>query len=218
MKLMLSARQWWWLALAAFCWPLLILGVDIANANLGPDPVKAVHIRLGDWSLRLLCLTLTVTPLQTLTQWRGMADFRQLFGLLTWFYASLHVWVYLGVDQGWQWPLIAADMAESRYIWFGLLSYLILLLLALTSSVFAMRLLGRNWKRLHRYIYLAAPVAVLHYIWQLKGNLAVPAVYGLIVGGLLLFRVASWLQGRPKLGQFWPRWAGGRLIQPAKPR
>jgi len=193
----LSANKIWWSMLLALLLPLLFLAVDIANENLGADPVKAVHIRLGDWSLRLLCLTLLVTPLQTITLWRGMADFRQLLGLLCWFYASLHVWVYIAVDQGWQWQLIAGDMMESKYIWFGLLSYVILLLLALTSSVFAMRLLGRFWKKLHRYIYLAAVAASIHYFWQLKGNLAEPTVYAVLISLLLLFRLVSWLRAKP---------------------
>jgi sulfoxide reductase heme-binding subunit YedZ len=190
-----SNRIWWWLLAAGFL-PLPILAVEIAADSLGANPIEAIHIRLGDWALRFLCLTLAVTPLQTVTKWRGLADYRQLLGMYCWFYASLHVFAYLAVDHAWEWPLIGLDLLESRYMWFGLLAYLIIFLLGLTSSKAAKKRLGKRWKKLHRWIYFASFLAVLHYFWQLKGNLSEPLFYMLIVAFLLAFRVAVWLKNR----------------------
>ncbi len=171
--------------------PLLFLGFDIASDNLGANPIQALHIRLGDWSLRFLCITLAITPIQAITRWRGMTECRQLFGLYTFFYASLHVLVYLFVDHNFMWSLIITDIIESPYIWLGVLAYIIVFLLGLTSSKFAMKTLGKNWKKLHRWIYLASVASVIHYFWQLKGNLTEPLVYAIIIVLLLSFRLLA---------------------------
>ncbi|MGZ5049708.1 MAG: sulfite oxidase heme-binding subunit YedZ [Methylobacter sp.] len=182
--------------IAACLLPLLWLVIDIIFDNLGANPAQALHIRLGDWSLRFICLTLAITPVQVVTGWRGMADYRQLLGLFAFFYASLHVLAYLLVDHALAWHAIAVDVIESPYVWFGLLSYVIILLLALTSPKWAKRRMGKNWKKLHRFIYLAAIAGVIHYFWQLKGNLAEPLLYSLLLFLLLSFRVLVWLKGR----------------------
>lgn len=191
-----SVNKIWWSVLLVGLLPLGILIIQIAANTLGANPIEAVHIRLGDWALRFLCLTLAITPLQTVTNWRGMADFRQLFGLYSWFYASLHVLAYLAMDHAWQWSLIGMDLLESRYIWFGLIAYVILLLLALTTTKAAKKALGKRWKKLHRLIYCAALAAVMHYFWQLKGNLLQPSFYLTIVAFLLVFRFLVWLKNR----------------------
>ncbi|MCK9635715.1 MAG: sulfoxide reductase heme-binding subunit YedZ [Methylobacter tundripaludum] len=176
--------------------PLLWLCVDIAFDNLGSNPVQALHIRLGDWSLRFLCLTLAITPIQTITKWRGMADYRQLFGLYAFFYASLHLLGYLLADHALMWRIIGIDIIESPYIWFGVLAYGIIFLLALTSPKWAKKRMGKTWKKLHRLIYIAAVAAIIHYFWQLKGNLAEPLFYSIIVFLLLGFRVLVWVKNR----------------------
>lgn len=176
--------------------PLLWLCVDIAFDNLGSNPVQALHIRLGDWSLRFLCLTLAITPIQTITKWRGMADYRQLFGLYAFFYASLHLLGYLLADHDLMWRIIGIDIIESPYIWFGVLAYGIIFLLALTSPKWAKKRMGKTWKKLHRLIYIAAVAAIIHYFWQLKGNLAEPLFYSIIVFLLLGFRVLVWVKNR----------------------
>jgi len=116
------------------CWlPLMGVFVDIVFNNLGGNPIQALHIRLGDWSLRFLWITLAITPIQVISRWRGMADYRQLFGLCSFAYASLHLLVYLWVDHAWAWQMILDDIQESSYIWLGIGCYLILLVLAITS-------------------------------------------------------------------------------------
>ena len=176
--------------------PLLWLLVDIAFDNLGANPIQALHIRLGDWSLRFLCLTLAITPIQIISKWRGMADYRQLFGLYAFFYASLHLLAYLLVDHALMWRMIGTDIFESPYIWFGVLAYIIVFLLALTSPKWAKKRMGKTWKKLHRFIYLAIVAAVIHYFWQLKGNLAEPLFYSIIVFLLLSFRVLVWVKNQ----------------------
>jgi sulfoxide reductase heme-binding subunit YedZ len=194
---MFAGKSWiWWTICLVALLPLLGLGQDIANNSLGANPVQALHIRLGDWALRLLWLTLAITPLQMLFNWRGMADYRQLLGLYSWFYASLHVIAYLVVDHGLQWSMIFTDMFESPYIWFGLGSYLILLSLALTSTKAAKRILAKRWKPLHRLIYLASVAAILHYYWQLKGNLAEPLWYVSLLILMFAFRAVNYLKSR----------------------
>jgi sulfoxide reductase heme-binding subunit YedZ len=176
--------------------PLLWLSIDIAFDNLGANPIYALHVRLGDWSLRFLCLTLAITPIQTITNWRGMADYRQLFGIYAFFYATLHVLAYLVMDHALMWRMIAVDIIESSYIWFGIFAYIIVFLLALTSSKWAKKRMGKNWKRLHRFIYLASIAAIVHYFWQLKGNLAEPLFYSIMVFLLLSFRILAWAKNR----------------------
>ncbi|MEI6543349.1 MAG: protein-methionine-sulfoxide reductase heme-binding subunit MsrQ [Methylococcales bacterium] len=190
-----SISLWLFITLACFL-PLLGISFDIATDNLGADPIQALHIRLGDWSLRFLWLTLAITPLQTLTKWRKMADYRQMLGLVAFFYASLHVIVYVLVDHGLDWYLIAVDIIESPYIWLGVLAYIIIFSLAITSPKFAKKRLGKNWKKLHRLIYIAAIAVIIHYYWQLKGNMAEPLFYLILVTILLSFRIAVWVKNR----------------------
>lgn len=176
--------------------PLFWLLFDILFDGLGSNPIQEVHIRLGDWSLRFLCLTLAITPLQNMTKWRGMADYRQMLGLYAFFYATLHVLGYLFVDHAGAWRVIAIDIIESSYILFGLAAYIIILLLAITSPNYAKKRMGKNWKKLHRYIYYAAAASIIHYFWQLKGNLFQPLFYLTIIAFLLGFRLVVWFKNR----------------------
>ncbi|MFZ2725047.1 MAG: ferric reductase-like transmembrane domain-containing protein [Methylococcaceae bacterium] len=185
-----------WLLIIICLIPLCTLFIDIAFERLGSNPIQELHIRLGDWTLRLLWLTLLITPLQTITQWRGMAIYRQVFGLYSFFYASLHVLVYVTLDNDLEWHLMLIDIVQSPYVWFGVIAYSIILALGLTSSKYAKKRLGKNWKRLHRLIYFAAIAGMIHYFWQLKGNLAEPLFYLVTIILLLGFRVLVWLKKR----------------------
>lgn len=194
---MLFLIQNLWLLLSfASLLPFFGLLSDILFNQLGANPIEAVHIRLGDWSLRFLCLTLAITPLQNLTKWRGMADYRQMLGLYAFFYATLHVLAYLFLDHAGVWPVILVDVIEGVYIWFGLLAYIIILLLAMTTRNYAKKRLGKKWKKLHRFIYYAAAAAIIHYFWQLKGNLIQPLFYLTIIAFLLGFRLVVWFKNR----------------------
>jgi sulfoxide reductase heme-binding subunit YedZ len=186
---------WFW-SIALGLMPLAWLLTDIAFDNLGSNPIQALHIRLGDWSLRFLWLTLAITPIQVITNWRGMTDYRQMLGLYAFFYATLHVLAYLLMDHALAWRIVGIDIIESSYIWLGILAYTIIFLLALTSPKRAKKRMGKTWKKLHQFIYIAAVAAILHYYWQLKGNMAEPLFYLIIVVLLLGFRVAVWFKTR----------------------
>jgi len=175
---------------AVYLWTLIQLDA------LGPNPVEAFHLFTGIWALRFLCLTLLITPLQVVTSWRGVAPFRQLLGLTSFFYAALHVWGYLSIDHALIWPTIGQDLIETPYLWPGLVAIFILLLLALSSPKQGKKLLGKNWKKLHRWIYVAAVASILHYVMQLKGNLADPLFYGLILSLLFASRIIIWIRNR----------------------
>lgn len=190
--MILRINKLWSFTLVACVLPLLFLSVDVVFNHLGSNPIQALHIRLGDWSLRFLCITIAITPIQKITQWRGMTEYRQLFGLCAFFYATLHLLVYLLVDHNLLWSLIATDIIESPYIWLGVISYIIVFLLGVSSSKWAKKKLGKTWKKLHRFIYVASIAAVIHYFWQLKGNLAEPLLYAVILFLLLGFRVYIW--------------------------
>ena len=199
-----------WIVISIGCLlPLFWLLLDIVTVNLGSNPIQAIHIRLGDWSLRFLCLTLAITPIQTMTKWRGMSDYRQMLGLYAFFYATLHLLGYLFIDHAGVWPVIGIDIFESPYIWFGVASYIIVFLLAITSPKSAKKQLGKNWKKLHRFIYYSAIAAVIHYLWQLKGNLFQPLFYLTIIIFLLGFRVLVWLKDRQLNKLMVPK---GRLV------
>ncbi len=184
------------LCITASLIPLFLILIDILFDNLGANPIQALHIRLGDWSLRFLCITLAITPVQKITRWHGLSHYRQLFGLYAFFYATLHVLAYLCIDHALVWPIIVTDVAESSYIWFGLFAYIIILLLAITSPKSAKKWMGKAWKKLHRFIYPASIAVIIHYFWQLKGNLLQPVFYTLLVFLLLAFRVAVWYKKR----------------------
>jgi sulfoxide reductase heme-binding subunit YedZ len=183
----------WITTLIACLLPLAWIFFDIEFDHLGANPIQALHIRLGDWALRFLCLTLAITPIQTITKWRGMTTYRQMFGLYSFFYASLHLLTYLVVDHYFQWRIIGIDIIESSYIWFGIIAYIIIFLLAITTPKWVKKQVGKNWKKLHRFIYIAAGAAILHYFWQLKSNLAEPLFYFTIIALLLGFRVLVWI-------------------------
>ena len=184
------------LCITASLIPLFLILVDIVFDNLGANSIQALNIRLGDWSLRFLCITLAITPVQTITRWPGMSNYRQLFGLFAFFYATLHLLSYLCIDHALVWPVIVTDVVESSYIWFGLFAYIIIFLLALTSPKSAKKWMGKAWKKLHRFIYPASIAVIIHYFWQLKGNLLQPVFYTLLVFLLLAFRVMVWYKNR----------------------
>ncbi len=167
--------------------------------GLGANPVEFVARSLGTWALVMLCATLAVTPLRRVTGWAWLARLRRMAGLYCFFYASLHVLAYVGLDQWFAFAAIVKDIAKRPYITLGFASYVLLIPLAATSSNAMVKRLGsRNWQRLHRAVYAIAPLAVLHSWWQraAKNNLHEPQLYALAVGVLLGLRVLHWWRTR----------------------
>ena len=169
--------------------PLGLLAADALRGALGANPVEALEHRTGDWALRLLLLTLALTPLRRLGGWQWPLRRRRMLGLFAFFYASVHLVVYVVVDQFLDLAAVWEDILERPYVLAGSLAWLLLLPLALTSTRAAMRRLGRRWKRLHRLVYAAAGLAVLHYLWLVKADLREPLLYAAVLVLLLLLRL-----------------------------
>ena len=166
-------------------WPILSISIDIFQNNLGANPVEFIERHFGKWTLIFLCLTLSMTPLRRVTYINQWILYRRMLGLFTFFYASVHLLCYIGLDYQFAWIDIKNDIIKHRYVLLGFLGWLLLLPLAITSSDKMIRRLKANWKRLHRLIYLIAILGVLHFIWLVKKDITEPLIYAAIV--LLLF-------------------------------
>lgn len=156
--------------------------------GLGAEPIEELTHATGDWALRLLLLTLAVTPARVLLGWRRVAPFRRTLGLLSFAYASLHVVTWLVLDQFFDWAAIVEDVVERPYVTAGMTAFAAMLPLAATSTRRAVRRLGRRWLRLHRLVYVAALAAVVHYLWLVKADLRPPAIHAAILAALLGWR------------------------------
>lgn len=161
------------------------------RGHLGANPVEEVLHQLGWWGLVLLTTTLAITPLRRLTGWHGIIRFRRLLGLFAFFYLSLHFMTYLILDQWLAWGYILEDIAERPFITAGFLAWLLLLPLAFTSTRGWIRRLGRKWQRLHRLVYIAAGLGVLHFFWKVKADTREPLVFVTILAVLLAARLPA---------------------------
>lgn len=155
---------------------------------LGADPVAEIEHRLGIWALRLLLATLAITPLRQLTGQPALLRFRRMLGLYAFAYASLHLAAYLALDLRGYWSLVFEEIAKRPYITVGFAAWLLLVPLAVTSTRGWIRRLGRNWARLHRAVYAAAALAVLHFWWVVKTDWREPLLYATILALLLGWR------------------------------
>lgn len=175
---------------AACCSPLALIGIDGLGGRLGANPIATIMNRLGFWTLFFLLLALAATPLKTLFGWSSPVRFRRMVGLFAFFYASLHFSTYVAIDQFFDLPAIAADIVKRKFITIGLLAFLLLVPLAITSTDRWVRRLGfLRWKRLHRLSYLAAVCGVIHFGWRVKADLRQPMIFGVVLGGLFAVRV-----------------------------
>jgi methionine sulfoxide reductase heme-binding subunit len=138
----------------------------------------------------LLVLSLACTPLNTLFGWHALLKLRRPLGLYAFLYMGLHLLTFAGLDYAFDWELIKENLFEKRYALVGLASFLILIPLALTSTQGWQRRLGKQWKTLHQGVYIAAPLAVLHWVWLVKSDVRLPLTYGAVVAVLLLVRVS----------------------------
>ena len=170
-------------------WPILSLSVDIFLNNLGANPVEFIERHFGKWALIFLCLTLSMTPLRRITHMNQWILYRRMLGLFTFFYATVHLLCYIGLDYHFAWIDIKNDIIKHRYVLVGFLGWLLLLPLAITSSDNMMRKLKFNWKRLHRLIYLIAILGVLHFLWLVKKDITEPLIYAFIIFILFLLRL-----------------------------
>ena len=178
----------WLLCLMPFAW--LVWGA--VNDALGANPAEYLIRATGDWTLRLLCLTLAVTPVRVMLGLPELAKFRRMLGLFTYFYVVLHLLCYSWLDMGFEWADIAADIAKRPFILVGFSAFVLLTPLALTSFNRAIWWLGaKRWQWLHRLVHVVAVLAVLHFFWMRAGksNFAEVFVYASVLSVLLLYRL-----------------------------
>jgi methionine sulfoxide reductase heme-binding subunit len=185
----------WIASLTPLSW-LIYLG---ANNQLGPDPGKALVDGLGLWALRLLLITLLLRPLRDITRNNIFLRVRRLVGLFCWFYATLHFAGALFYVVGFSSGELLKALSERTYIILGLLAWLLLLPLAMTSNRWSQRKLGRRWVSLHRLIYPAAILVCLHFIWLVRTDYWQPALYSTLMVALLWRRMPKF---RPRLAKF----------------
>ena len=170
-------------------WPLGIIILDIYYNNLGAEPVKKIMNHFGEWTLIFICLTLAMSPLKRITNLSFWIKFRRMLGLFVFFYATIHLLTYVGLDYRFDWQPIFNDVLKKKYIFIGFSAWLLLIPLAVTSSQKMIKILKHNWKNLHRLIYVIAIFGSLHYIWLSKTIFFKPLIYTTIIVVLLALRI-----------------------------
>ena len=179
-------------AIAVACGPAIALAGRFAIEGVGPDPIKALTHTTGDWALRFLLVSLTVTPLRRVAGLRRIAPLRRTFGLAAFAYALAHLLTWSILDLGLEPAALVEDLTERPYVMAGMAAFAILAALAATSTRAAMKRLGKRWTLLHRAVHAAAALALLHYFWLIKAD-RLPAwihaaIFGVLLGARLLWR------------------------------
>lgn len=169
--------------------PAVLMTAAYILDDLGANPVQALQLQTGRYALLFLVLTLACRPVAVYTGFKSALKLRRMFGLFTFFYATLHLLNFVWLDYGWDFGLIMDDLGTTRFILVGLAAWVILLALSVTSTAGWVRRLGPNWRRLHRFVYPAALLSVLHYIWAVKADLRAPLAAAGIVLVLLALRI-----------------------------
>jgi len=188
-------RSWRNRAVSIACTiPLLLLIIRFLTGRLGADPVRTLLLSTGDWTMRFLLLTLTITPVMELSGWKNVFFLRRLFGLNSLLYAGLHFLVYLGLDYLFNLRILLREAPKTPFIIVGFVSFLLLIPLGITSVRSLMqRMVRRNWRILHGLVYLIGIGGVVHYLLKLKVISNEFIVYTVLLALLLLYRLISWI-------------------------
>lgn len=181
--------------------PLVLLIYNWMTDNLTFNPIQTAELRTGKYALILLILALACTPLNTVFGFRQAIKVRRALGLYAFMYASIHFLIFIGIDYQFDLALLQEAIFEKRYAFVGFAAGLILLALAITSTRGWMKRLGRTWTRLHKFIYLAGILVIVHYVWLVKSDIRVPLLYGALVLVLLILRIPSVRRQASKLRQ-----------------
>ncbi len=170
--------------------PAVRLGYGLAHDALGANPIETITHTTGDWALRLLLVSLAITPLRRISGWNHLIAYRRTVGLLAFTYAVLHFSTWLVFDHYFDLPAMVEDIAERPYITAGATAFACLLPLAVTSTrAWVRRLGGRTWARVHKLAYVAAVAAVVHYWWLVKSDVSAPLYYAAVLTLLLAMRL-----------------------------
>lgn len=189
-------RGWLYAKIVIWCLALTPLGVllfDAITGQLQAEPIKDITHRTGWWTLTLLLLTLAITPIRLVTGWKQIVRLRRLIGLFAFFYATLHVLIYFGLDQFFALDYILEDIVDRPYITVGFTAWLLLLPLTITSTKGWIRKLGKRWQKLHRLVYVVAVLGVLHFYWLVKADTLEPLIFAGVLAVLLAFRL-QWVR------------------------
>ena len=194
-----------WIKVAVFVLALVPLGRLVTGAFLYPEwlganPAEFITRATGDWALRMLLITLAVTPLRRLSGWNWLLRLRRMLGLFAFFYAAVHFSSYISFDHVFDAGAILKDIVKRPFITVGFLCLMFMFPLAVTSANAMVRRLGaKRWIALHRLVYLVAPLAVLHFWWMVKRDLTEPIIYAIVLAGLLGARLV-WRARERKAG------------------
>jgi methionine sulfoxide reductase heme-binding subunit len=175
--------------------PAAWLTYALFYGDLGPNPAETLQLQTGIWTLRLLVATVAITPVRRLTGWNRLVQFRRMLGLLAFFYAVLHLASYVVLDRYFDLSGVWEDVVKRPFITMGMVAFLAMVPLAITSTKGWIRRLGRRWQLLHRLVYVSALAGAIHYLWKVKVVIGSPVYYAALVVALLLFRAAWALRG-----------------------
>jgi methionine sulfoxide reductase heme-binding subunit len=174
------------------------------HSGLGANPIEFITHSTGDWTLTFLLITLSITPLRKLTRQYWLISFRRMLGLFAFFYGFLHLMTWVWLDKFFDVHEMLHDIAKRRFITAGMTGLALMIPLALTSTKWSIRKLGKRWQMLHRLIYFSAAAGVIHYIWLVKADLKKPLEYAAVLAILLLYRVVTWLVAKLKVSRVAP--------------
>lgn len=169
--------------------PLILLAINWSLDNLSFNPIQTLELRTGKYALVLLILSLACTPINTIFRFRQALKVRRALGLYAFLYASIHFVIFIGIDYQFDWTLLQEAIFEKRYAFIGFAAGIILLALAVTSTKGWMKRLGRVWTNLHKFVYLASVLVIVHYVWLVKSDIRIPLLYGALVLFLLMLRI-----------------------------
>lgn len=185
----LKGRAIWWLiflaALAPFVWLFSLALLD----ELGADPAKTLVLELGTWALNFLWISLAITPLRKLLNWKWLVKYRRMMGLYSFFYTMLHLLAFATFIVGWDLQILLVEITERPYAIVGFIALLLLIPLALTSTKAMQKRLKKHWMTLHKLVYPIAGLALLHIVWQIRSDYGEALAYALALAWMLGYRV-----------------------------
>ena len=200
--------RWQWAVHVAALLPLAVGIWDYQHNNLTVNPIQEITFRTGKTALILLLLSLACTPAVRLLGLRWAQRLRRPLGLYAFLYVSLHFMTFIGLDYGFDTGLLKEAIFEKRYALVGFAAFLLLIPLAVTSTTGWMRRLGKRWTKLHRLVYVAGPLAIVHYIWLVKADIRPPLLYGVVLGVLLALRLPAVRKALRRVGARGPKSGG----------
>jgi sulfoxide reductase heme-binding subunit YedZ len=198
--------------------PVLLLAWTGLNGGLGANPIEFITHATGDWTLRFLAITLSITPLRKVLRMPEFVRFRRMLGLFAFFYGCLHFLTWFWLDKFFDWGEIVKDVAKRPFVTAGFTAFVLLIPLAVTSTKgWIRRMGGKRWQMLHRLVYVSAIAGVVHYYWLVKSDIRLPVFYGGIVVVLLAYRLGATLMRNRTVSRGVERRTHLELNEPARP-